>query len=286
MANHATAKNEIDTKVYENQSGEITGEKLNSVLNQMLTSLGAGYRYGGRITTESSPNVGDENEIFFPIEVGEYANCGGLQLASDEIAIFKYNGTWSKESLLQRNILWVTEYDTVSDFVDSYSELTKFAMIVIDGIGKIIPNQTTIGWLVCYDAYDGAWKVGTYLPSDSSVGENFGFLIDYISDGATPIGGGGMKRVLHNVEDTLVSFEQGVYNLFKEPLEPTSYDFYFEPSTDENYEKFVLEFSTGRVAPSISWSGIDRWSGGEPSIVANHTYVVRVQNGLGVIEKF
>lgn len=60
---------------------------------------------------------------------------------------------------------------------------------------------------------------------------------------------------------------------------PTSYK-----ATDE----FMLQFSTGSTAPTITWSitGL-KWAGGSaPTINANKTYQVSIQNNLGIIVEF
>ena len=41
MANYQLLKADIDEKVYQNGAQEITGANLNSVLNAMVTTLGA-----------------------------------------------------------------------------------------------------------------------------------------------------------------------------------------------------------------------------------------------------
>lgn len=60
---------------------------------------------------------------------------------------------------------------------------------------------------------------------------------------------------------------------------PTSYT-----ATDE----FMLQFTTGSTAPTITWSitGL-KWAGGSaPTINANKTYQVSIQNNLGIIVEF
>ena len=55
MANYQLLKADIDAKVYENAYREITGENLNSVLNAMVTTLGAEYQFAGVATKDTNP---------------------------------------------------------------------------------------------------------------------------------------------------------------------------------------------------------------------------------------
>ena len=47
MANYQILKADIDEKIYENAQQKITGENLNSILNEMVATLGAEYQFAG-----------------------------------------------------------------------------------------------------------------------------------------------------------------------------------------------------------------------------------------------
>ena len=55
MANYQLLKADIDAKVYQNGHQEITGENLNYVLHQMVTTLGAEYQFAGVATIDTNP---------------------------------------------------------------------------------------------------------------------------------------------------------------------------------------------------------------------------------------
>ena len=55
MANYQLLKADIDKKVYQNGKQEITGENLNSVLNAMVTTLGAEYQFAGVAIKDTNP---------------------------------------------------------------------------------------------------------------------------------------------------------------------------------------------------------------------------------------
>lgn len=59
MANYQLLKADIDAKVYQNGQQEITGANLNSVLNTMVTTLGAEYQFAGVATTTTNPGTPD-----------------------------------------------------------------------------------------------------------------------------------------------------------------------------------------------------------------------------------
>ena len=56
------------------------------------------------------------------------------------------------------------------------------------------------------------------------------------------------------------------------------------PSGANWYDEYMLYFTTGSVAPVIAWPiEITEWVGGEPTFSANKTYVISIQNGIGVV---
>lgn len=99
MANYATLKAAIQNVVKTNGNNEITGALLQQTLLTMVSSLGAGYQYMGVATPATNPGTPDQNVFYLASTAGTYANIGGLVLADGEIAILKYNGTWSKDSI-------------------------------------------------------------------------------------------------------------------------------------------------------------------------------------------
>ena len=99
MANYQLLKADIDEKVYQNGLQEITGENLNSVLNAMVTTLGAGYQFMG-VATPTNPGTAqtpDYKCFYLATTPGTYTNLGGLVVADGEVAILKYDTSWIKE---------------------------------------------------------------------------------------------------------------------------------------------------------------------------------------------
>lgn len=97
MSNYASLKATINANIKTNGSQEITGSVLNSVLNAMVNTLGAGYQYAGMATPSSNPGTPDTNVFYIAATAGTYTNMGGLVVSDGEVAILKYNGTWTKD---------------------------------------------------------------------------------------------------------------------------------------------------------------------------------------------
>ena len=99
MANYATLKASVNAYIKANGVRAITGPVLNGILTQMINTLGDGARYGGIATPSGNPGAHDNNVAFLAAQPGTYTNFGGITVASGEIALLLYNGSWTKQSL-------------------------------------------------------------------------------------------------------------------------------------------------------------------------------------------
>lgn len=97
MANYANIKATIDTQIKQNGNEEITGPVLNSVLNAMVTTIGAGYQYAGVATPSTNPGSPDNRVFYIAATAGTYTNMGGLVVSDGEVAILKWDTAWAKE---------------------------------------------------------------------------------------------------------------------------------------------------------------------------------------------
>lgn len=98
MANYQLLKADIDAKVYQNGHQEITGENLNSVLNAMVTTLGAEYQFAGVATTTTNPGSPDAKVFYIANGKGTYTNFGGLEVTEDDVVVLYYDTEWHKVS--------------------------------------------------------------------------------------------------------------------------------------------------------------------------------------------
>lgn len=99
MANYATLKAALDAVIKTNTNRDITGDVLNTQLDGMIDALGAGYQFVGEATPSGTPGTPDYNAAYIARTSGTYTNYGGLTLAAGEIALLKYNGTWTKTTI-------------------------------------------------------------------------------------------------------------------------------------------------------------------------------------------
>lgn len=124
MANYATLKSAIEQVIKTNGNNEITGALLQQSLLSMINSLGAGYQFIGVAVlspTPTNPGTPDQNVFYIAGQSGTYSNFGGLVVAENEIAIFKYNGIWTKEITGAATSKKVSELDeeiTISDNIN------------------------------------------------------------------------------------------------------------------------------------------------------------------------
>ena len=66
-------------------------------LNAMVNSLGAGYQYAGVATPATNPGTPDAKVFYLASTPGTYTYLGGLVVADGEVALLKYDSSWTKE---------------------------------------------------------------------------------------------------------------------------------------------------------------------------------------------
>ena len=98
MANYQLLKADIDAKVYQNGKQEITGANLNSVLNAMVTTLGAGYQFAGVATIDTNPENPDAKVFYIANGKGTYTNFGGIEVTEDDVVVLYWDSSWHKVS--------------------------------------------------------------------------------------------------------------------------------------------------------------------------------------------
>ena len=99
MSDYSSLKATINANVKANNDHEITGSIMNSVLNAMVDSLGAGYQFMG-VATPTNPGSAqtpDYKCFYLATTPGTYTYLGGLVVADGEVALLKYDSSWTKE---------------------------------------------------------------------------------------------------------------------------------------------------------------------------------------------
>lgn len=100
MANYSSLLAAVNAAITANGTGAITGPVLNTVLQQMIVSLGqGGYIFKGRAIPTTDPGSPDQNVFYIATTPGTYTNFSSIVVAAGECAILKGSGTsWSKEA--------------------------------------------------------------------------------------------------------------------------------------------------------------------------------------------
>ena len=203
MANYASLKAAVQDVIKQNGNNEITGQILQSSLLSMITSLGAGYQYVGLATPTTNPGTPDYNIYYFAYQRGAYSNFNNLSVLDNEFAIFKYNGSWSKESIPITSLDAVNEIrdELNAQISDNYFEngesgkyINNNGQIITttlqSAVSPIIPvnpgdvilfsspyvGATGLYLIHCYENYNDTTSVEKYLASNSAY-TNYEFIV-------------------------------------------------------------------------------------------------------------
>ena len=132
MANYQLLKADIDAKVYQNGKQEITGENLNYVLNQMVTTLGAEYQFAGVATINTNPGTPDAKVFYIANGKGTYTNFSNLEVTEDEVVVLYWDTAWHKEETGIASQAKLTELESE---VSQLGQSVNNKIISIVGIG-------------------------------------------------------------------------------------------------------------------------------------------------------
>lgn len=123
MSNYNSLKNAIDANIKQNGNQEITGQVLNSVLNQMVTTLGAGYQFAGVATTATNPGSPDAKMFYIANGKGTYTNFGGLVVTEDDVVVLYWDSSWHKVSTGIASLEKL--YELVDERISTFSKEIK-----------------------------------------------------------------------------------------------------------------------------------------------------------------
>ncbi len=98
MSNYNSLKATIDANIKQNGNQEITGQILNSVLNQMVNILGTGYQFAGIATLEpaTDPGTPDAKVFYIANGKGTYEKFGGINVTEDDVVVLYWDSSWHK----------------------------------------------------------------------------------------------------------------------------------------------------------------------------------------------
>ena len=148
MANYQLLKADIDAKVYQNGAQEITGANLNSVLNEMVTTLGAEYQFAGVATIDTNPGTPDAKVFYIANGKGTYTNFGGLEVTEDDVVVLYWDSSWHKVSTgiaSQEKLTELEQEVNGIEELDINGTYSAFEYIPIDApieAGRVIYNRS------------------------------------------------------------------------------------------------------------------------------------------------
>ena len=119
MSQYSALKAIINQNITTNGQGDITGAVLNSLLKDMVDSLGAYYQFAGVATPSTNPGNPDQNVFYIAITGGSYTNFGNVVIPNG-ITIFKWNGSWTNQILFAGDggVFDITAYNGDTKYAD------------------------------------------------------------------------------------------------------------------------------------------------------------------------
>lgn len=135
-ANWANLKSSITNAIRTNDNQEITGQLLQNVLNNVVSSVGENATFAGIATLTTNPGTPDGPVFYLATEVGTYPNFSGITVSKGEAVILQWkNGAWAK------NITGFTSQDAVSWTSYNYIALTNPQLVKIKTNSKALTNS-------------------------------------------------------------------------------------------------------------------------------------------------
>ena len=161
MSNYNSLKTTIDANIKQNGVQAITGQILNSVLNAMVNTLGAGYQFAGVATLDpaTDPGTPDAKVFYIANGKGTYTNFGDIEVTEDEVVVLYWDSSWhkvltgiaSKEELteLERDLGQYAELpsvamtaETTGKYINADGEFVDDADFNIAAIGAVVVGNT------------------------------------------------------------------------------------------------------------------------------------------------
>lgn len=99
MAKYISLKSAVAAVIKTNGVQSITGAVLQNQLLGIIDALGKDFQFGGIAAPTDSFTDTDYNVAFLATTPGTYTNFGGITVASGEIAVLLYDGSWTKQSI-------------------------------------------------------------------------------------------------------------------------------------------------------------------------------------------
>ena len=137
MANWTTLKTAIANVIKTNGNQEITGQLLQNVLNNIVSSVGANATFAGVATTSTNPGVNDGPVFYFANQAGVYANFGGIVVDANQfVVLYSKNDVWQSYEIVNTVV-------TTAKIADAAVTTSKLSADIQALIANIIKEFTT-----------------------------------------------------------------------------------------------------------------------------------------------
>ena len=185
MSEYQAIKAATNAYIKTNGRQEITGNILNAVMIATIDSLGRFYQFAGRAIPSTNPGDLDQNVAYIAGTPGEYTHLGGYAISPGEVAVFKYNGSWTMDVIvtiparvsdLANDVGFIT--NAVSDLVNYYTRddvdhlvsasVRQSYVVAWDGASTPVVSQIPAGVVV---TYGGTPYTGTLPASENTLGK-------------------------------------------------------------------------------------------------------------------
>ena len=172
MSNYNTLKTTINANIKQNGNQEITGQILNSVLNQMVSTLGTGYQFAGVATLDpaTEPGTPDAKVFYIANGKGTYTNFGGLEVMEDEVVVLYYDTEWHKVATGIASQTKLSELDKEVNGINKNIQVASLAELIPTIIEGRRPFGTTIIATEDFSMYCYSVKSGVPVILDVAAG--------------------------------------------------------------------------------------------------------------------
>ena len=163
MANYSNLKTAIENAVdWNNGDNEITGQNLLDILETIIDSLGAKYKFADVATPSSSITTPDE-PLFYLAGAGTYTNFSGLSVTIPRgtLAIFYYDTAWHYTTVRTDSDAFfnVNQYLEAPSTTYTKANARNAVPAALRSKGMIITYLTTNGWLIEQNlSTSGTWN--------------------------------------------------------------------------------------------------------------------------------
>lgn len=172
MAKWSILKAAIAESIKNNSNREITGQVLQNVLNNIVSSVGENSTFAGIATPTTNPGVPDGNVFYLATEAGTYSNFNGIEIASGEVVILEWRERWTKKVTGFATQQHLSELDKKSAFaIDYKADIRATRLQVLKSsrkTGKIISYRNGTTGELTVEMYIGTSMDDQYWSDDLS----------------------------------------------------------------------------------------------------------------------